>query len=263
MNDMKIYSNPQKSTFSGIQTFESKNHDAANHSFLKQQIHDKKVDEFFHTDLNAPHKRDSIQALIGSIVGVIIPTVLIAKKQKPELFIKQQSGQKMSFLNKAWKALDIEYDIKTMLSVGLGGVAGGLAGGLIDKKERNKLDKIEEATFQAMNISFPALLVSGAMKACAKFKPLNNIPAKIALSLASVLVGANSAVFVSNKLDDKLFDKYNKDPERKFRKKDLIVHVDDLFGTLILAKFPLADKLHINKILPAIFAWSGYHTGDL
>lgn len=254
MTDLKVLPSIENSSFNGIQAFEADKTHSSNYSFLKQRIHERKIDQFFHTDISAPSKRNSAQALIGSILGVVIPTILIAKKQNP--------GLKLNSLKSFGKAIDIEYGLKEMLSVGLGGVAGGLLGGLVDRKEKNKLDKIEEATFQVMNISLPAVLVSGTMKMCEKFKPLNNVPARIISSIGCILIGANLAVVASNKLDDKFFDKYNKDPERKFKKKDLIVHVDDLIGTLILAKFPLADKLHVNKILPAIFAWSGYHVGE-
>lgn len=225
-----------------------------NSAYIKQTIHDNKIDEFFWTDVEAPPKRASALALLGSFVGVFSPVLLFAKKQHPEL--------KLNSLKNLWKTLNIEYGLKEILITGCGGVLGGLAGGLADRKEGRKLDKIEEATFQLMNITFPAFLVAGAMKMCEKVKPLNNIPSKILFSTGSILAGAALAVNFSNKLDDKFFDKYLPDGERKFKKKDFVVHVDDFLGTLILAKIPFADKLHINKILPLIYTWSGYHVGE-
>lgn len=91
---------------------------------------------------------------------------------------------------------------------------------------------------------------------------LNKPIVKILIPVVGILIGVNLAVAGANKADKMFFDKHLPDGKRKFKKKDLIVHVDDLFGTLILAKIPGADKLHINKILPAIFAWSGYHVGE-
>lgn len=226
----------------------------ANMPFIRQQMHDMKIDEFFWTDFEASHKKQSALAAAGSILGVIVPTLLFAKKQNPDL--------KINSLKNLWKALNIEYGLKEILGVGLGGVLGGLLGGLSDRAEQRKIDKLEEATFQTMNICFPSLLVAGGLKLCEKYKSLNKTPMKFLVPVVGILAGVNIAVLASNKLDDMFFDKYVQDGERKFKSKDLIVHVDDLFGTLVLAKIPGADKLHINKILPAIFAWSGYHVGD-
>jgi len=232
------------------------NHYCVHHSFVKQQLHERKIDEFFLTDFEAPQKRASIMALAGSLLGVIIPTVFFAKKQHGEL--------KFNSFKNIIKLVDIHYGLKEILAVGLGGMFGGLLGGLLDRKEHHKLEKIEEAAFQLMNISFPALLADTSIKFCEKTPKLNNSVTKISCIFASILIGTCSAVLISNKVDDKLFDKYNKsdEPERKLRKKDFIVHVDDLLGTLVLAKFPYMDKLHVNKILPIIYTWAGYHVGD-
>lgn len=222
--------------------------------FVKQQIHDMQIDKFFWTDLEAPHKRQSPLAAAGAVLGVVVPTLLFAKYQKPKLKLNSLKGLK--------EAIDIRYELPQILGVGLGGVAGGLLGGLMDRKERNKIDKLEEAAYQTMNVSFPALLVGKGIDFVEKYKPLNKPVVKLLITVAGIFIGANLAVNASNKLDDMYFDKHLPDGERKFKKKDLIVHVDDLFGAIMLAKIPGADKLHINKILPAIFAWSGYHVGE-
>lgn len=226
--------------------------------FIKQQLHDMQIDKFFWTDFEAPHKRQSPLAAIGAVFGVIVPTLLFTKHQNPT--IKFGELKKMRQNLKA--AINIHYELPQILGVGLGGVFGGLIGGLADRKEIKKIDKLEEASYQTMNVSFPSLLVGGGMKLCEKYKALNKPIVKILIPTVGILTGVNLAVVGSNKLDDMFFDKHLPDGERKFKKKDLIVHVDDLFGTLILAKVPGVDKLHINKILPAIFAWSGYHVGE-
>lgn len=247
------FSQDKKSPFSEFYSYNAQ-YWPAHHSFIRQQIHENKIDEFFLTDVDAPKKRKSMLALIGSFLGVAIPLVIYAKKQKPEL--------KLDSFKNFGKFIDIDYGIKEILATGLGGVAGGLLGGLADRKEQHKLDKIEEATFQFMNISFPSILTDASLKMCAKNKYLNNAAAKGAFILASIVIGVGSAVKGANIIDGKLFDIYNHDADRKFHKKDLIVHVDDLFGTLVLAKIPLADKLHFNKILPLIYTWSGYSVGE-
>lgn len=254
MSEIGLVSNTKYSTLGAFSERDnSRENHTAHNSYLKQEMHDKKIDQFFWTDTNAPHKRHSPLALAGAFLGVIIPTLLIGKKQQ---------GIKLNSLKNLWKAINVNYELKEMLATGLGGVVGGLLGGLADRKEKEKLEKLEEASFQAMNICFPAVLVTAAMKLSSKVKMLNNVPSKIILSALSIWGGASLAVKASNKLDDNIFNKYVKEPDRKLKKKDFIVHVDDLVGTLILAKFPLADKLHVNKILPLIFTWSGYHVGD-
>jgi hypothetical protein len=40
-----------------------------------------------------------------------------------------------------------------------------------------------------------------------------------------------------------------------------LANIDDLIGVLVLAKFPIAEKLHIDKFLPAIYAFCGYRAG--
>lgn len=241
--------------FENLQIVDSKQKHHANYAYLKQKAHEKHVDEFFLTDRFAPEKRHSNFALIGSTIGILTPLFLIAKKQNINF-------SKLKTVDKIKKMFSIKYQLPQILTLGVGGALGGLAGGLADKKEKGKLKKIEEASYQLMNIAFPAILVDKAIKLCENNKKLNNPYAKIAGSLLGIFAGATAAVEIANKTDDMFFDKYNKDPERKFKKKDLIVHVDDLLGTLVLTKLPIADKLHADKLLPIIYGWCGYHVGD-
>lgn len=249
-----IQINNNNPTFRGVDNFGSDKHHHWNSGYVKQIVHEKKIDEFFWTDVEAPHKRTSWLALGGAFSGVMIPLLAIAKKQKPQIKLNTLKGLK--------EAINIKYELPEILMTGLGGAMGGLLGGLLDRKEKRKLDKIEEGAFQVMNISFPAILVNEATKLCKKHKALNNNFMKLLSSIAGIFLGANLAVILSNKIDSKLFDKYNEDPDRKLKKKDFIVHIDDVIGAFILAKFPLADKLHAEKILPAIYTWSGYHVGE-
>ena len=43
--------------------------------------------------------------------------------------------------------------------------------------------------------------------------------------------------------------------------RDSIANIDDALGVLILAKVPIAEKLHVDKTLPAIYSWCGYRAG--
>ena len=238
----------------GFKDFKPEKSAAHSTPYLRQQLHDNKIDQFFWVDSEAPHKRTSWLAAGGALLGSLLPVVLFAKKQ--------HKGLKIDSFKNFGKALDIHYGIKEILTVGLSGAAGGLLGGLLDRQEKRKLDKIEEATYQAMNIAFPALLVNWGIKLCEKTKKLNNIPAKLATTALGIFAGAGLAVKIANKVDGKLFDKYNDDPDRTFKAKDFIVHIDDVIGALVLAKIPFANKLHAEKILPFIYAWSGFHVGE-
>lgn len=221
---------------------------------LKQRLHERKVDEFFLTNSEAPRKKFSWLALTGSALGVLAPILMLGKKQHP--------GVKLDSVKNVFKRLNLHYGLKEIIMVSWGGALGGLAGGLADRNEPKKLEKIEEASFQLMNTSFPPLLISGALKVCQKSKSLNNAGAKFVASLAGLSVGGALAVGVANHEFDKIFDRYDVKPDRKFKKKDLIIHVDDLVAALILAKIPFVDKLHPEKILPAICVYSGYHVGE-
>ena len=44
-------------------------------------------------------------------------------------------------------------------------------------------------------------------------------------------------------------------------KNKICSNIDDALGVLILAKVPIAEKLHVDKTLPAIYSWCGYRAG--
>lgn len=221
---------------------------------IKQQFQENRVDAFFKTHKDATCERTSALAVAGAVLGSIIPMVVIAKKQKPEL--------KVDCFKNLMKFIDIKYGLKEILAVGLGGVFGGLLGGLNDPHEKNKLKKLEEGTFQAMNLIIPTSIVTTSMNFCESKKSLNNGWAKAGVTLGGVIIGVNTAVLLSNAIDKKVFNKYECNPDRKFRSRDLVVHVDDLVGALVVSKSSIADKLQLNKFLPAIFAWNGYEVGN-
>jgi len=237
-------------SFKGTTAFDS----GKIHAVIKQKEQEKKVDDFFGTHKDAKPGGTSPLAIIGAIVGVIIPAIMIAKKQNPKL--------KANSFKNTLKFLDINYKFNEIFTVGMGGILGGLAGGLADKKGKNKLKKLEEGTFQTMNLAIPTFLVSKSIELCNSKKSLNRPLAKVAFTLGSVLIGVNMAVTLSNMIDKKVFNKYECNPDRKFRSRDLVVHVDDLITSLVLAKIPLIDKFHLNTILPAVFAWNGYDVGN-
>ncbi len=224
------------------------------HARVRQQFQENHVDNFFKTHQDATQDKTSALAIVGAIVGTLIPAIIISKKQQPSLKV----GSLKNFI----KFFDIEYGLKEIIPVGLGGVIGGLAGGLADKKEKNKLKKFEEATFQAMNLMIPTYLVTKSLEHCRNSKSLNKPLVKAATTIAGVLIGVNAAVVLSNMIDKKVFNKYECNPDRKFRPRDLVVHVDDIVEVLVISKSSIGEKLHLNKILPLIYAWNGQEVGD-
>ncbi|HPT41321.1 MAG TPA: hypothetical protein PLG15_02945, partial [Candidatus Gastranaerophilaceae bacterium] len=160
------------------------------------------------------------------------------------------------------KVADINYNFGSIIALGTGGILGGLVGGLADKNERKKSRKLKEGAYQLMNVAIPALFVSTGMKICESIPKLNKSLPKIATTGIGIWAGVNLAVWLANKFETKIFDPNNLSPDRKFKNKDLIVHVDDLIGALVLAKMPFMEKLKIGRALPFIFAWCGYHVGD-
>lgn len=224
------------------------------YAVIKQKEQENRVDEFFGTHKDATRGGTSALAVAGAILGAAIPAIIIAKKQNPNLKVD-------SFKN-FMKFLNIDYQLPEFLAVGLGSIGGGLLGGLNDPHEKNKLKKLEEATFQAMNIIIPTFLVTKSLDFCKSKKSLNNGWAKAGCTLGGVILGVNTAVLLSNAIDKKVFNKYECNPDRKFRSRDLVVHVDDLVGALVISKWSFAEKLQLNKFLPAVFAWNGYEVGN-
>ena len=110
-----------------------------------------------------------------------------------------------------------------------------------------------------MNATVPTMLVGGAMeliKDNEKYK--NSKPVKVAAIVTGLIAGMPLAAFISNIINDPK----DKEPDRKLTLKDSIINMDDALGALVVAKIPVVDKLHLEKIMPAIFAWCGYRAGE-
>ncbi len=179
-----------------------------------------------------PHISIKTKVAAGSIAGTLIPMALLAKHQKCKIF-------------------NVKYHVKEMILVATGSILGGLAAGLIaDKKDHTK-QKVNESVFQFMNSSIPTL-ITGAL-----FKISNNTKFRI----ASTIVGLFGGMHLAAKLSNKINDPKDKVPDRKLTFKDSIANIDDALGVLILAKVPIAEKLHVDKTLPAIYSWCGYRAG--
>lgn len=186
----------------------------------------------------APRPQIRNKVTIGTTAGTLLPLLFFAKKQNKNIF-------------------NIKYGLKEMISVSAGGIFGGVAAGILfDKKEYRK-QKTNEGIFQFMNASVPSFCVAGLLKLSEKFKPLNSKKAKLVFILTGLFVGMKAASTISNKINDP----FNKVPDRKVTLKDSVANFDDAIGALVLAKIPVAQKIHAEKFLPVIYGWCGYRAG--
>ena len=182
---------------------------------------------------------DKLQAATGALIGTAIPMLFMMKKQ----------GLK--------NPLKLKYGLKEMLVLSGAPIVGGVGIGMIGNDKETNLAKSREGVFQFLNAAIPTWLAGATLKWCETTKGLNNAPAKLMTIAATILIGMHGAAALSNMI----CDPQDKRPDRKLSMLDSIANVDDLFGVLVLAKFPIVDKLHLDKLLPAIYAFCGYRAG--
>lgn len=174
----------------------------------------------------------------GSAAGTIIPMLCFAKKQNKNIF-------------------KLKYSTKEMLLLSSGAIIGGLTAGMLTDKKDHRKQKMHEGVFQFLNATVPTLLTASLFSLTKTFKNLNNTPCK-ALSALTGLIGG---MFLASKLANIINDPYDKVPDRKLTLRDSIANIDDAIGILIVTKVPLADKLQIEKALPAVYGLCGYRAG--
>lgn len=183
--------------------------------------------------------QDKIKAAAGSALGVAIPIAMMMKKQ----------GIK--------NPLNVKYALTDMLILSGTPILGGVAVGMVGNDKKTNYAKLKEGVFQFANAAIPTWLTGATLRLCETSKRFNTIPAKIISIIGSILIGMHGAASVSNLICDPK-DKY---PDRKLDLKDSLANLDDMIGVLVLAKFPLADKLQLEKFLPLIYSYCGYRAG--
>lgn len=177
--------------------------------------------------------------IIGSIAGTVLPMIYFAKRQNAKIY-------------------NLNFGLAEMITVGAGSIAGGVLGGILSDKSKNHKNKINEGIFQFFNASVPPLVFAGLTKIQDKTKFAKN---KI-VSAINTVVGLTGGMFLAAKISNLVIDPHDKVPDRKLTMKDAVVNIDDALGVFALAKFPFIDKLHPEKVLPAIYAWCGYRAGQ-
>lgn len=210
---------------------------------------EKRVRKGFSTYRN--HKTESVDTFssittaAGAVLGTAIPVLGFLKKRDGKL-----KGFKQFF--------SLNYGYKEMMAASLSAITGGVLFGMIGENKVHRKRKLNEGVFQFMNTAVPTTLVCCAIKLCEKIKPLNHSTYKMAATAAGLISG----MYLGAELSNKINDPKDKVPDRKVTMKDAIANIDDAFGALVIAKFPGVKHLHVEKALPAIFAWCGYRAGE-
>lgn len=190
------------------------------------------------------NKRKAIVAT-GAVLSTTLPLLYFAKKQ--------------TGLKKITDLLKIEYGLKEVIALSSASIIGGVLSGIAVDKKANRKQKINEGVFQFMNATIPTLLVGGALKLLEdNIRYKDSKPVKVVAIVTSLVAGMPLAAFVSNLINDPK----DKEPDRKLTLKDSIINMDDAMGALVVAKIPVVSQLHLDKLMPAIFAWCGYRAGQ-
>lgn len=202
---------------------------------------------FFEPIINKRHKaklrrinfNDRAKAAAGALLGTTLPLACMMKKQR----IKNP--------------LKLNYGLSDMIMLSATSVVGGVACGMIGESKPVKKNKLQEGLFQFLNAAVPTWIVGGTLKLAEGSKIFNNTIGKIFSMIGGLFVGMYGAAALANIVCDPK-DKF---PDRKLKLADCVANVDDAIGVLVLAKFPIADKLHIDKMLPIVYSYCGYRAG--
>ena len=184
-------------------------------------------------------RNDKIKAGVGALLGTILPMANMMKRQ----------GVK--------NPLKLQYGLKEMIVLSGTAVMGGVGLGMIGNDPESNWNKSREGIFQFMNAAIPTWLAAATLKWCEVTPKMNNNLSKILATAVTILIGMQGSAAVSNLI----CDPNDKHPDRKLSFLDSLANIDDLIGVLVLAKFPFVEKLHLDKLLPAIYAFCGYRAG--
>lgn len=185
-------------------------------------------------------KADKTKALIGSTGGTALSLLYMLKKQKVK------------------NPLKLKYDMKDMLLVSGSSIIGGVGIGLIGENRSVQKNRLREGLFQFMNSAIPTWIVGGVVSLCENTPKYNTPKNKILSVFGGLLVGMYGSAALANIITDPK----DKHPDRKLTLKDALANIDDAVGALALAKIPVINKLHIEKVLPLIYTSCGYRAGQ-
>lgn len=196
-------------------------------------------------NVDDPTTGDKVRAITGSVIGTAVPLVYFARKQ---------NGQ----INSLKKLFNIKYGLPEMTGIAAGSITGGVLFGMMGESAQKRKKKFNEGVFQFMNAVLPPVVVAAYLAVTKNNKFLNKPCNKLIGMIGSLAAG----MFFGAKASNIITDPKDLYPDRRLNMKDAIANMDDVVGGLILAKFPLIDKLHIEKTIPFIYGWCGYRAGQ-
>ncbi len=213
-----------------------------------------------------PKKRVNVAA--SAFIGAVSPVIAINMLKKgnvSEIINSFKKNKPVADKFKSiWKLLEIE-NFGQIFATTTGGIVGGLFAGLKNSNTKQEKEaKYKEGIFEFLNNMTPTTLVALGTLLMKKAGKEKSIPLKAGLIFSSVAGGMFIANKTSNKIYQMTFDKNKKEEDktkRNFKISDTFVHVDDLISLAVLTKIPFANKLQIDKLLPLIYAKSGYEVG--
>ncbi len=194
------------------------------------------------SDVNYP-------VLVSTAVGTAAALALVTKRQ----------GKGIKDFAK------VNYNLREVLEIGAGSMAGGLVGGLIMDKGKHIRKKLEEANFQFLNnLLLPTIFVERGLhyanksenKFIKRVMTGHKSLASAFITVVGIVGGMHIGGFISNKLNNKFLNKDEEEYNRNIKFKDYAVHADDI--PVILAT---QNVQMINKIVPACFLTCGYEVG--
>ena len=182
---------------------------------------------------------DKLKAGAGAVIGTAIPMAVMMKKRN----IKNP--------------LKLNYTMSDMITLSATSIVGSVAVGMIGENKTTNKNKLKEGLFQFFNASIPTWIAGGCLKLAESSKHFNNTFGKFSAMLGGLIIGMYGAASLSNVISDP----HDKQPDRKLTLLDCVANLDDAVGALVLAKFPCADKLHLESFLPLIYSYCGYRAG--
>jgi hypothetical protein len=215
-----------------------------------------------------PERKTSMPVAIGSLIGTLLPMILLASRQGK---FKDAKG-----LSKVLAPFMVDYGVKEIIGLGGSAVLGGLLGGVIHDKGEDTWAKVKEGNYQFItNITMPVLFCEFYKRMVKKLgkqfpkvgflsseKMLTKITRSTLVGLIGVVSGVTTGAFLSNQLNKRI----HKDeiPPRKIHAKDFLIQVDDMIAgfTVTGALENVAILCHLDKVLPLVYFLSGLETGN-
>lgn len=235
----------------------------ANRQSYKENLNYPQTNDLKEDKFQKENKKENLKTIAITLAGAIAPVVALnLAKGKSKGLNKVLKDGVLTLKDKAkatYKLFEIE-DFSGILASSFGAIlTGGIVG--IKNDPKNKDAKIKEGVFELLNNITPTCFVAMGEYYSKKTGKLKSAPAKAALIAGSVVGGMFIANKTSNKLNEKVFDK-NKETKTKrpFKLKDCLVHIDDVLTLMVLAKVPFAKTIQADKILPILYAKTGYET---